>query len=700
MKKGFTLIELLAVIVILAIISIIAIPQIAKVVDNARETANLRSVEGHIGNMDNNIAFNIKNNSYSSGSYTFGDFNFSKYPVKDKIRCESYDVEKSSIVSASNCVINNKYYCYSSSKGAYNCNGDSKSSVHPVEELASKRVKEIRNTPNTDISKRKGPIYYVSETGSDSNDGLSESKPLKTLDKLENMFSNGEIKAGSTILFKDGDTFRGKLRVRADDITLGSYGDISKGKPNIFRSTHDGAKEGKWVKVKGNIWKYTLNGSDKVFTHDVGTVWGYCNKNNNNCKMSMRDYSRKFEYAQKILTNEDYDETDIESKIDTLLKNDMEIYHTGHASRSYPKGEVLYIYSKIDPAKRFDEIEFNLSTNLIDATNYTDLTVDNLNIMYAGSHGIGTYGVANLTITNNEIAFIGGSKQKYDNGKPCRYGNAVQVWGGVDDKNGYTVKDGFLIDNNYTYQVYDTGFTFQYNGDAITHVEKAKFSNNVFDYMGAAIEYWIMVSTQDPVKLDNSYVNDFIVDNNIMMRSGYGIVETRPNKDQYGFVSSRGRLLHIKGKLLFKDNIFYKGKLKFFWLHRNSNNFPTFEGNTFYGDDDIKFAIIQDEDQTIDYDINVLSELFPGNTFKSLTPKTDSFNNDSGKINDITWNYNYSSKTLTIDGTGDMPDYTENKAPWSKYKDKIYHLVIGENISKIGNYSFYDFKNLITLKIN
>ena len=47
MKKGFTLIELLAVIVVLAIIAIIATPIITDVIEESKESANLRSIEGY-----------------------------------------------------------------------------------------------------------------------------------------------------------------------------------------------------------------------------------------------------------------------------------------------------------------------------------------------------------------------------------------------------------------------------------------------------------------------------------------------------------------------------------------------------------------------------------------------------------------------------------------------------------------------------
>ena len=56
MKKGFTLIELLAVIVILAIIALIATPIIINIINDARESANKRSIELYGKSVENSIA--------------------------------------------------------------------------------------------------------------------------------------------------------------------------------------------------------------------------------------------------------------------------------------------------------------------------------------------------------------------------------------------------------------------------------------------------------------------------------------------------------------------------------------------------------------------------------------------------------------------------------------------------------------------
>lgn len=65
----------------------------------------------------------------------------------------------------------------------------------------------------------------------------------------------------------------------------------------------------------------------------------------------------------------------------------------------------------------------------------------------------------------------------------------------------------------------------------------------------------------------------------------------------------------------------------------------------------------------------------------------------------VTWSWVESTKTLTISGTGDMPDYDNSKwtsdvpmfdpNPWDQYNDKIEKVVIGNGVTYIGGGSFY-----------
>ena len=123
-KKGFTLIELLAVIVILAIIALIVTPIVSNIIASARNSANARSVEGHIDNIEYAIisaAFNegkdigfMDNTNITQANLTVS------VPSNDTITCDSYNISNGIVTSASNCTRSDwtKHYDYTSTGGA------------------------------------------------------------------------------------------------------------------------------------------------------------------------------------------------------------------------------------------------------------------------------------------------------------------------------------------------------------------------------------------------------------------------------------------------------------------------------------------------------------------------------------------------------------------------------------------------------
>ncbi|MEO8768986.1 MAG: T9SS type A sorting domain-containing protein [Ferruginibacter sp.] len=82
--------------------------------------------------------------------------------------------------------------------------------------------------------------YYVSNLGSNSNNGTSATTSWQTLSKVQTVFNNGTIKAGDNIYFKKGDVFSENLLIASiwgysansgtatQPITLSSYGTGAK----------------------------------------------------------------------------------------------------------------------------------------------------------------------------------------------------------------------------------------------------------------------------------------------------------------------------------------------------------------------------------------------------------------------------------------------------------------------------------------
>lgn len=645
------------------------------------------------------------------GNINFGDISKLYNYYKGKTTLDSSFLEAGKVTNNSNITFGDlsKLYNYYKKKSplSYFSTNPDELNDEKIEELTLNRINEIRNTPNTDISKRdKNKIFYVSNDGNDNNDGKSPDRPIKTLGRVA-YYSNSEqnkITEGSTILFRDGDTFKGTLTINRDNLLFGSYGDISKGKPILSKSEYDGAKEGDWIEVKPNIWKYTYNNSDQVFKKNVGTIWFYCNKGNNNCTKSMTSLDKTFDYAQMITTYRNHDETNILDEIDTLLTHDLEFYHVGHASSSSSSGKEIYLYSTSNPAKRYDEIEFNIGGHNISINNHNNIYIDNLKIMYTGSHGIGGGTMSNLVVTNCEIGFIGGMVQNYNNDKPTRYGNAIEIYGSVRDYNGSTVNEGMIVNNNYIYQCYDAGPTFQLSAkvdtNTVARMEKAEYTNNVLEYNNYNIEYWMSTDEDSGEIFDESYIQDFTIENNIFRYAGTGLCETRPDHEQSAHIKTwyheNGSYNRILGNIKIRNNLFYKQQEQayFFRTNRHSDRYPIMLNNVFFGMYGDNFGYNSNEKYANKLkfnDVLLETENFLGNRFIILDKANYNITSDSGITGSATWNYNADTYTLTISGTGDMADYSDTTPPpWFKYRDYIYNIKVDENVTSLGKYAFKD----------
>ena len=77
-------------------------------------------------------------------------------------------------------------------------------------------------------------------------------------------------------------------------------------------------------------------------------------------------------------------------------------------------------------------------------------------------------------------------------------------------------------------------------------------------------------------------------------------------------------------------------------------------------------------------------------------PETLAVTNGSCGAN-LTWIF--SAGTLTITGSGDMYDYTKNSAPWDDLSEDIIQISLPEGLSEVGNFSFYNCKNISTITI-
>ena len=69
----------------------------------------------------------------------------------------------------------------------------------------------------------------------------------------------------------------------------------------------------------------------------------------------------------------------------------------------------------------------------------------------------------------------------------------------------------------------------------------------------------------------------------------------------------------------------------------------------------------------------------------------------SGTTGPLTWSI--SDSTLTISGTGAMPDYYATGTPWYDYRQTIKNVVISDGVTSIGNSAFFGFRSLTSVSI-
>lgn len=99
--------------------------------------------------------------------------------------------------------------------------------------------------------------YYISNSGDDSNNGISPVFPLKTLEKVNQIIS--KMKPGDAILFERGSVFYGQINISSsgnlnNPILIGAYG---KGSNPVISGS---VPVTNWTKYYENIYSAEVNG--------------------------------------------------------------------------------------------------------------------------------------------------------------------------------------------------------------------------------------------------------------------------------------------------------------------------------------------------------------------------------------------------------------------------------------------------------
>lgn len=336
--------------------------------------------------------------------------------------------------------------------------------------------------------------YYISDsTGNDSNDGLSEDKPFKTLSKMSSVAFNEDI----TILLKKDDIFYGKFRVeynsslKGHKIYVSSYGE-GVNNPTIRYCKHI-KTDANWIQESTNIWKLDVTNtsnftgiSDSKNDHKIGFIY---------------DADTKKVYGGLKLT-----------------KNELTQQFDFYCESPY-----IYVYSTVKPS--------TVMPNMVLPVNETTCLCypngDYRNIKSELCAGI-AFGLSpavsvneNIKIIGCEANLIGGYKLSDTNNS--RYGNGIELY----IRREKPIRNIYIA-NNKIRGCYDVGFTMQ-GTDGIC--ENVVVENNIFMENSQDSEIWTSVKNSTQGDKTKGIFN-CVFRNNICINSGRGWASTvRPNKN-------------------------------------------------------------------------------------------------------------------------------------------------------------------------
>jgi len=353
--------------------------------------------------------------------------------------------------------------------------------------------------------------------------------------KLENIPTN--LQPGDALLFERGGIWRvgGNSLNVPNGVILGAYGVGDK--PKFYGSVNNYAKNSLWEKENANVWKTKIPfGNVGIMVFDHSAALGV----------------KKWNYKD--------------------IKVNYDFYYDYESS-------YLYFYYNSDIESDFESIEIGARGDIIILNSNT--IADNICVKYTGSHGIVLpTGTENVIITNCEVGFIGGSCQF----KETRFGNGIEMQLGAKN---------ILIKDNWVYQCYDAGITFQsWSGPKKeTFYENIKVLGNLIDFCFYGFEFFTTTMEKDGVYSEIRNVN---IDDNIFRFSGYAwCYEQRPDHWMNSHIRSRMfGYIEPTYNLSFRNNIFdcSRASIVFWWWHDPENNYihpnphpgVIVDGNSFY----------------------------------------------------------------------------------------------------------------------
>ena len=452
-----------------------------------------------------------------------------------------------------------------------------------IDALAERRKSEIRGTFDTVVAT--GTVYYVSNFGDDSNDGLTPASAWRTLAKV----SQANLAFGDCVKFKRGDIFRGSITAK-EGVTYCAFGEGAK--PEIRSWDKNLADPELWelYDAEHNIWRLRekiIDCGTLVFNEGERHSLRHIPTYKDGRLVCRDDESREFIVSEQLTGDLDC----FPHCIDMARLSKYPTTRDGEVIDDFPvptldNGEVLGdLYLKCDsgnPGEVFYSIEAlarRIGLNFGDK-NY--VRVDNLCFKYIGWHAIkggACKHIKGLHVSNCEIGWVGGVIHNYFGNDPnypeggrgtvARLGNGVEIYGGCED---------YTVENCYIYEIYDCGITHQITTNG-KHYEMKNiiYRNNLIERCVYGIEYFLDMNCGDT----ESFMENVEISENIIRYGGEGWGQQRHNKHTPALIKGWSFYNRARAQVI-RNNIFDRSAYRMLHLVARKEKYcPKLCGNTY-----------------------------------------------------------------------------------------------------------------------
>ncbi|MDP2385141.1 MAG: T9SS type A sorting domain-containing protein [Bacteroidota bacterium] len=347
----------------------------------------------------------------------------------------------------------------------------------------------------TSITSTFATTYYVdNNAGNDLNNGLSTGSPWQTLIKVNSfLFSPND-----SILFIRNGVWRGQLIPQSGSV-LGyiTYSDYGTGAKPLFLGSVNKSATSDWINEGGNIWRCS-----GTFSTDIGNLIF-----NNTTSFGIKKWSQ------------------------------LDLVTQGDYWYDLSSGK-LKIFSTINPAFFYSDIECAQRNHIIYQQNVSYAVFNNLSLKYGAAHGFGGGNTQYLNIRACEISYIGGGDLNQD-GSNIRFGNGIEFWGNAHDN---------TVEQCKVWEIYDTGLSNQNQGSTVQQYTIYYKNNIIYNCALASFEYWN--------KPASSTTANIHFENNTCVNAGYGWGTQRPDRVGVHILLSYNEA--NTDSIFIRNNIFYK----------------------------------------------------------------------------------------------------------------------------------------------